>query len=246
MLSVLVLDLLYGQEVNLSELLKTASRQRELPIRRLAVLRKFAPLREGRLKQIDEYNVFIASFAKLEEEYIEFAQNFRKRKDDVFIVFVVDKEVDISTCVRPSVRPSGILFIPLEPSRIFQTIKEIHLEYQRTTEREAAPVFTVKSGGAYFTINTGDIYFFEAQGKKIAAKTRGQEISFYSSFDSVLEQLPDWFIRCHKGYVVNTKQITRTSFTEMTLTLKDKSVIPISRTYRNQVRVLLEPKEGLL
>lgn len=242
MLSIIVLDTLYEEEINISEILKDAYSTRSLPIKRLVIFKELLPLLKTSTEQIDRYNVLIVSFARLQIEYIEFAQKLRRQKENLFIIFVVDKKVDISLCVRPSVRPSGILFIPLQRKRIHQTIKEIYVELLRTVEREEQPVFTIKSGGEYFTVNTGDISFFEAQGKKIAVKTRGQEIAFYSNFESILEQLPNWFLRCHKGYVVNTRQIIQTSFTKMMLTLKDKSVIPISRTYRDGIRVFVESK----
>ena len=240
MLSVVVLDTL--ADASVSDLLKSAYAKRDLPIKRLVVCTEFAALIDASLEILKRCNVLIASFSKAIKEYVEFAKRIRRDNDRLFIVFVVEKDVDITAFVRPSVRPSGILFIPLEKARIYQTIKEIYIEYLRASEREDQPVFTIKSGGEYFSVNTGDISFFESQGKKIAIKTQGQEILFYSNFETMLDQLPDWFVRCHRGFVVNAKHIVKTSFTDMTLKLKDKSVIPISRTYREEIRALIEMK----
>ena len=244
MLSILLLDALHQEQVDVSNLLKIAYTQHLLPIKRLVVFNELSLLLENSFEQMSRYNVFIASFSKPESKYIELAKTLREQKENIFIIFIVDKQVDIAYCVRPSVRPSGILFIPLEKSRLYQTIKEIYTEYLLISEREKQPVFTIKSGGEYFTISTDDIAFFESQGKKIAIKTKGQEILFYSNFESILEQLPCWFVRCHKGYVVNTRQIVQARFTDMTLKLKDQSIIPISRTYRDEIKVLVESKEA--
>jgi DNA-binding LytR/AlgR family response regulator len=242
MLSILVLDAMHKEESNISGCLETAFRNRELPIKRLTEYHKLKPLLENAIGQVNQFNVFIASFVASEIEYLKLSKMIRQKQENIFIVFAVDKSVDVAVCARPSIRPSGILFIPLEKQRIYQTIKEIYIEYTRKVEQYEHPVFTIKNGGEYFSVNTGDISFFEAQGKKIAIKTRGQEILFYSNFDSVLEQLPDFFIRCHKGYVVNTKLIAQASFTDMCLKLGDQSVIPFSRTYRDQVRAIMESK----
>lgn len=243
MLSIMVLDTLWEEESNISKLLKNAYARRDLPIKRLTVFNELSSLFQKPMEQIKLYNVLFVSFSNEINDYVDFAQSMRKQQENIFIVFVVDKMLNISLCVRPSVRPSGILFIPLEEEGIYKTIREIYVEYLRIEEQEEQPIFTVKNGGEYFSINTGEISFFEAQGKKIAVKTRGQEILFYSSFRTILEQLPDWFARCHKGFVVNTKQIIQTSFTEMTLMLKDESVIPISRTYKDEIRIMLEARE---
>lgn len=242
MLSVVVLDTLWEEEVNISSIIKAAYVQRELPIKRLLVTHELSLLLNNADENIKRCNVFIASFGKMAADYIEFAQLLRRNRENIFIVFILDKKVDISACVRPSVRPAGILFIPLEQLRVYQTIREIYVEHLRISEREEQPVFMIKNGADFFSVNTGDISFFEAQSKKIALKTRGQEILFYSNFETILEQLPDWFARCHKGFVVNTKEIVKANFTEMTLTLKDKCTIPISRTYRDEIRALLNLK----
>lgn len=242
MLSVLLLDTLHEEKNSVSNLIKAAYARRDLPIKRLAVLTELLPILASPAEQVGGYNVFIASFSKPEGEYIEIARKLRLQRENIFIVFVIDKAVDVASCVKPSVRPSGVLFIPLEKLRLYQTIREIYAEFLRLSEHEEQPVFTVKSGGEYFSVKTGDISFFEAQGKRIAVKTRGQEILFYSNFETVLGQLPDWFVRCHKGYVVNSKAIAQASFTDMTLKLRDQSVIPISRTYRDEVRSLIEQK----
>ena len=244
MLSVLLLDTLREGDAGVSDYLKAACDRRDLPIKKLILFEELSLLLENPIEQIGRFNVFISSFSRPEGEYIELARKLRQFRENIFIIFVIDAFVDIASCVRPSVRPSGVLFVPLDKRRLYQTIKEIYAEYTRVSERGEQPVYTVKSGGEFFNVSTGDISFFEAQGKKIAIKTMGQEILFYSNFETVMGQLPDWFIRCHKGYVVNTRLITRASFTDMTLTLKDRSVIPISRTYRDEVRALLESKEA--
>jgi len=237
-LNVVVLDTLSEETNSISSILNMAFTRRELPIKRLDVVHELSLLLNA-LEQIEQCNVFIASFNQIREEYIDFAQSLRYEKENVFIVFVVDKKTDIALCVRPSVRPSGILFIPLDRMRVYQTISEIYNEHLRITSRDEHPPFIIKNGGDYYSINIDDISFFEATGKKIAVKTRGQEILFYSNFETILKQLPDWFVRCHKGFVVNTKQIAQASFTEMTLTLNDKSRIPISRTYRDDLRAII-------
>ena len=242
MLNVLLLDTLVQNNKNVSDMLKTAYNQRELPISRLALFNEVSALSRYSFENKKQFNVFIATFSKPEEEFIELARMFRMINENIFIVFVVDRIVDVTSCVRPSVRPSGVLFVPLDKQCIYQTVREIYAEFIRVSERETQPVFTVRSEGEYYTVNTGDIMFFEAQGKKIAIKTRGQEILFYSNFESVLEKLPDWFVRCHKGYIVNTNEIVQTSFTKMTLSLRDQSCIPMSRTYRDEIRLLVEAK----
>jgi DNA-binding LytR/AlgR family response regulator len=149
-------------------------------------------------------------------------------------VFILTRAEDISLVARPSVHPSGVLLAPPERARLYALIREIYAEQIRTKD-DHTPKFTIKTGGEHILISTGSIFFFEAKDKKIALRTENQEISFYSNFDTIIKQLPDWFIRCHKGFVVNTSKIARANLTDMTLTLTDGSVLPMSRSHRQDV-----------
>ncbi|HWQ79801.1 MAG TPA: LytTR family DNA-binding domain-containing protein [Anaerovoracaceae bacterium] len=234
MLNAIIIDTLWDETPSISAIMKEAYVRRELPVKRMSIVRELPSLLKASDESVlDNCNLFMASFDENAKQYTEFAQHLRRRRESVFIVFLLNSKSDVSACVRPSIRPSGILFIPPEKMLVYQTVREIYLEHMRIDERDKQPAFVIKSGSDYYSLNTGDISFFEAQGKKIAVKTRGQEILFYSNFDTVLEQLPGHFIRCHKGFVVNTKQIGHINFTEMAITLTDKSIIPFSRTYRD-------------
>lgn len=240
MLSLIVLDTLAEEDPSISGILKTAYAKRDLPIKRLEVCNTPEELLTSEPEILERCNTFIASFRTVSSEQIKLAQKIRKLRENLFIVFVADKKVDLSEYVRPSIRPSGILFIPLDKLRVYQTIREIYVEYLRLTEKEPQPLFTIKTGSEIYSVSCGDIYFFEARSKKIALKTAGQEIEFYSNFNTILERLPDWFIRCHKGFVVNARMITSASFNDMTLKLRDSSVIPFSRSYKEDVRGCLQ------
>jgi DNA-binding LytR/AlgR family response regulator len=99
--------------------------------------------------------------------------------------------------------------------------------------------FTIKVGSEYVTLATIDIFFFEAQGRKAVIKTKAQEISFYANFSELTDRLPEWFIRTHKGFIVNQKRIKSVNFTDMLLILTDGSTVPISRTYRTALKEVM-------
>ena len=112
------------------------------------------------------------------------------------------------------------------------------LRQQSADDGDDGSVFTVKSGAERRILRACDIYFFEAQGRKVALRTKTQEISFYSSFDQLKEQLPDWFLRCHRAYVINTRKIMSVNFPDSVITMTDGSDVPFSRMYRDAVRAI--------
>jgi DNA-binding LytR/AlgR family response regulator len=140
---------------------------------------------------------------------------------------LLDEEV--SRCLNASSKLRILL------KRLLDEIRELKGESE-----DDGSVFPVKNGAETKLMRACDIFFFESRGRKIALRTRAQEITFYSNFDALAAQLPNWFLRCHRGYIVNMKKMTGADFAENTLTLSDDSAIPISRTYRDAVRAAID------
>jgi DNA-binding LytR/AlgR family response regulator len=112
------------------------------------------------------------------------------------------------------------------------------------SDEDDGSVFPVKIGSETRLLRACDIIFLESHGRKIALRTMAQEISFYSGFDGLTAQLPDWFLRCHRGYIVNTKKVLGADFALGILTLSDGSAVPFSRTYRDAVHAALDKTGG--
>ena len=123
MLSVVVLDTHNGEEINISDILKEAYMGHKLPIKCLTVVNELGLILQNSKRHMEQFDVFISSLMQKPSELIEFAKNLRREKGDIFIVFIANKQTDIAACVKPSIRPSGILFIPLDKIRIYQFIK---------------------------------------------------------------------------------------------------------------------------
>lgn len=56
-------------------------------------------------------------------------------------------------------------------------------------------------------LNSDLIYYIEKDKTKVIFKTKDAEYSTYASFNKIKEALPPSFIRCHKSYIVNTKNV---------------------------------------
>lgn len=208
----------------------------QLPVESLE--RCLLPQFPGQRIEAGQYHlILLAPREEVTEDLITALADLRRRNGRLFVALVLPPNCDLSRFIRPSIQPSGVLFIPLVPERLYALIGEIESERARTEGPDQ--VFAVKTGGEVFYVETQRIYFFEARSKKIALKTDVQEILFYSSFDKLLSQLPGQFVRCHKGFLVNTALIQAVRWPEMELTMRDGSVLPISRTGRQVLQQAL-------
>ena len=77
--------------------------------------------------------------------------------------------------------------------------------------------------------------YFEAANKKMIIRTVNQEYEYYGNFESIREVLPDYFLRTHKSFFVNMKNVKNIDFKEMWLSMKDGAVAYISRGYKKDV-----------
>jgi len=181
-----------------------------------------------------KYNTVVMSLKSVQDIHIEFALKLRSEWKVLFVVFVLGNPADVTVVARPSIQVSGILFTPPDAERLYKTMWEVYAQYVRLLQSNQKR-FIVKSGAENIFVNIEDICFFEARAKKIAIKTLSQEILFYATFETVLEQLSEGFVRCHKGFVVNLQHIKGVNWRDMMLTISDGSFLPVSRSYKQAV-----------
>jgi DNA-binding LytR/AlgR family response regulator len=174
------------------------------------------------------------SLKSVHDVHVEIALRLRAEWKVLFVIFILGDPADVTVVARPSIQVSGVLFTPPDTESIYKTMWEVYAEFVRLHQSNQQR-FVVKSGAEKIFVNIEDICFFEARAKKIVIKTLSQEISFYSNFEAVLEQVSEGFIRCHKGFVVNLRYIKGVNWRDMMLTMSDGSFLPVSRSYKQAV-----------
>jgi DNA-binding LytR/AlgR family response regulator len=154
---------------------------------------------------------------------------------------------ELNALIRDTLKDEDVSELLETSPKLRRLIKRMYGEIKRLSDDEDeddGSVFPVKSGAETRLLRACDIFLFEAQGRKVALRTKAQEISFYSNFELLTSQLPGWFLRCHRGYIVNTKKIKSVNFAGSTVCLSDGSNVPFSRSYRDTVRAALEKLQG--
>ena len=182
------------------------------------------------------FDAVFLSFDECNEPVLRVAGTVRQSGEMTFILLVSDKINDLSPLFRPKIRPSGVLFRPVQNTQIRDMLDEIASELDRLSERNPEDLFVFKAEGALRRIPFRDILFFEASVKKVLIHTKGQEIGFYDSIENLTASLPPYFIRCHRSFIVNTQMVKELRGAEMELGLKSGESIPFSRSYRSAVK----------
>ena len=144
-----------------------------------------------------------------------------------------------------------IIFITALPSKELLAFKEIHCydyivkPFKEETVRDA--VNTILKYGVkkekyisfdlkdyMYRIKTDDIIYLEAVQRKIEVVTTRErfQVSNYT-LNGLQDELTDNFVRCHRGYIVNTLYISKIDKVQNVLDLEYTDIrIPIGRSFK--------------
>ena len=157
----------------------------------------------------------------------------RKSAVGSYIVLMSDEMKTILDMVSPTLRPSGYLVLPVKKDEVKNILQKICDSYEDMTGESATFRFKIRS--RIYSVDINNIDYFEAANKKMIIRTVNQEYEYYGNFESIREVLPDYFLRTHKSFFVNMKNVKNIDFKEMWLSMKDGAVAYISRGYKKDV-----------
>ena len=132
---------------------------------------------------------------------IDIANKIRKINKKIYIIFAtghLEYLILAYKCKTFDYLPKPISMENLETTvlRLFDDVNE-----NKTNKN------FIKINNSNTIINSDLIYYIEKNKTKIVFKTKDAEYSTYSSFNQIKDALPSSFIRCHKSYIVNTKNV---------------------------------------
>lgn len=162
------------------------------------------------------------------------AKRIRKKHRESYIVFATKHTSLMNTAFEGLIRPSGFLCKPVSKNDLLAVFMEAYCDHVKMLQKEN--YFSLNIGSRIYRIPYANINYFEAAQKKIFINTDTQRIGYYDSLEAIGARLDEVFIRCHKGYIVNSKKIESIDFSSMIIYLKDGSSLPVSRTYKEAVR----------
>lgn len=173
------------------------------------------------------------------------AAEIRRKNSESYIVPLLLSISQLIEVVKPSVNPSGFIIKPPENEQVETLLDEIYSDYMRCHENEHLGIFRFKLKAREFSVPFDRIILFESSRKKIIIRTETQEYEYYGTLDSIMELVPDCFIKIHKSFIVNASHISEVDYGGMTVIFDDGSQAYISRTYKNSLKEKLAEKEAV-
>ena len=169
-------------------------------------------------------------FMDIEMPYMngmEAAAEFRKNNRDSILIFETRAT---KYAVRGySVDAIGYLVKPIS-ERAFSDAFEKALRLHRDRTKRRTLVLKVKDGMK--KISADRILYIEASSHQLEVVTETETFEIWGSLDKMREQLPDNFVACHRGYIVNLEYVDSVGKGGLRIVGKPGLMIPVSRQKR--------------
>ena len=160
--------------------------------------------------------------------------HIRKCSPNAKLLILSSLQISPEYYVIPEISPDMLLLKPYIYSKAYKVIHKIFSWMYRDRYRRQGMnnILQVLTGGEYYYFDYADISYLEARDKKIVVHLQKQEFSFYSSLQKLESSLPDYFVRCHRSYIVNFMFVQKADVMNSVFYLDKKTVIPISQKYK--------------
>lgn len=166
------------------------------------------------------------------------AERLRRECPKAMLMLIADQSIAPTEYLRPGIVANSLLLKPLSAKSTFNAFKELFNSFEQQMESADSgdeECFCIEIRGEKQFFAYSDIYYFEAREKKIFVNTKNSEIGFYATLDTLADSLPEQFVRCHRGFIVNRKKIRTVSYAQKLIFLKNDMLVPLSRGYKNNL-----------
>lgn len=180
----------------------------------------------------NKVNVLILDInLKSEISGCDIANMVRQKNKDVYIIFTTG-HLEYAL-VAYKYKTFDYLPKPIAQERLEETILRLMDDIKHT------PSKFIKLNNKTI-INQDEINYIKKDGMKLVFCTNSRTYETYSSFIKIESCLPDNFVRCHKSYMVNIKNISDINSNKNTILFSPNSSCSIGAKYKNEILEVLK------
>ncbi len=170
-------------------------------------------------------------------EGIPLAKALRKKNPNAYMILIASPRISPASYMKPSIMAGSLLLRPLEKSMVREALREAFEEFFSDSRKpQEKGQLAVDNKEGRWLIDYEKIYYFEAREKKIFLNTGAKEIGFYDTMENLKEKLPDYFIRCHRSFLINGRMAEKLMLGKNLVVLKSGWEIPVSRSYKQEIK----------
>ncbi len=153
---------------------------------------------------------------------IEIVRELQKRRKELVIIYLLESTTFILEMF--DLEPAYFLLKPVDENSLHSII----VKMIQKLEEKKPDMLQLCFKNRMIKIPYAEILYIESDGRYIIIHYSEKKERVRMKLDDVLEHLPDYFVRCHQSYVVNTKNIMR--WEKNMIYIGPDSRIPVSRS----------------
>ena len=156
---------------------------------------------------------------------------------DAFLLAIAEQNTSPLLFLNPGIGPNSLVLRPVEKGEAERAAAEMAARlFQQAVDSRLS--FTIHTREGSQNIPYSNICYFEARGRKLYLRLPGEEIGFAGTLEQLEGELPANFRRTHRSFIVNTDKIEQVLLTENTILLWNGMSVPLSRSYKKEIKEL--------
>lgn len=122
---------------------------------------------------------------------------------------------------------------PLQKNQLIKTV----LRFEKDHDQVVDSTLCFKSYGDYRFVNINEVLYLKADNNTTdLVMSNGNTIEAFKPLKNFQELLPNYFVRIHNSYIINTNYVSRIHFGKAKCAIKNtKAMIPFSKSYKGSV-----------
>ncbi len=166
-------------------------------------------------------------------------EGIRAQGNDTSIMLVADGSVSPMKYLTPGIRACSLLIRPYDHALMRSTLKDFMRDHYRRAEDTEEAALIIENFGEKVKVPVSQIFYIEARGKKVFIRLKKVEYSEYATFESIVEELGEQFIRCHRSFAFNRMYFESAKISENIVNLAHGLNVPLSRSYKSLIKGLI-------
>ena len=172
------------------------------------------------------------------QDSIRLVEHMRKLNKHAYIILVATTEISPMSYMRPTILAGSLLIRKYSEEQMKEIFDEAFRIYLRSffSDEEKEEMYVVDTREGRQLIPYSHIYYFEARDKKIVIGCAVDEITCYDTIAGLEDGLPDYFVRCHRSYIINMNKVVKMVLSQGEIILEKDICIPVSRSYKAELK----------
>lgn len=172
------------------------------------------------------------------EGALDWVKKFRREYREAQIMLVASEQMSPTRYLCPQVMASALLLEPYSQKQMLAALEEFLRACLEELPDQAKSFVISKREGKLF-IPYDSVYYLEAREKKVFLRLLREEHAVYDTLENLRQSFPDYFVRTHRSFIVNSRKLQRVCLSEHLVQLQDGFSVPLSRGCTAEVRGLL-------